>query len=357
MRINRENYELYFIDFFDGTLSKEDISLLMNFLDNNPDLKGEFQQFENVSVYDDQDLIVYHDKDVLKKPGVLSVGVIHEDNYQEYFVAYQEEDLTEEMKQTVDLFVEKNPDLKMDFELFAQIRIIADDDVVFNEKDLLKKKVSLPAYRNVLQYAASVLVIFGVGFLAFTALDRLGQNELKIAQNQTGVSQFAVLNNTVLSEVENTGLVETDEVYYNNVSQKHAQTAVRIPSNQSIDAIEIRTMPHFQLANTYNNEFSNNYRNEYSSAYTAMAERDRIYGKDEQGATSQEGERLFDKVLGLVRGERENTFNGWQIAEYGVKGFNLLTNNDVGFQTKNNEQGEVSKVMFNDFAVPVKRDR
>ena len=55
--ITRDNYEIYFIDYFDGNLSDADISCLFDFLDNNEDLRQEFLSFEemNVSIAVDTD--------------------------------------------------------------------------------------------------------------------------------------------------------------------------------------------------------------------------------------------------------------------------------------------------------------
>ena len=50
MKITRDNYEIYFIDYNDNNLNKTEIIELNFFLDNNTDLKKEFHLFVNDSV-------------------------------------------------------------------------------------------------------------------------------------------------------------------------------------------------------------------------------------------------------------------------------------------------------------------
>ena len=46
MKIDRNNYEVYFIDYFEGNLNREEREELFQFLFLNPDLKNEFDEFE-----------------------------------------------------------------------------------------------------------------------------------------------------------------------------------------------------------------------------------------------------------------------------------------------------------------------
>ncbi len=48
MSINRNNYEAFFLDYFEGRLPEEGKEELMRFLELNPDLKKEFEGFEPV---------------------------------------------------------------------------------------------------------------------------------------------------------------------------------------------------------------------------------------------------------------------------------------------------------------------
>ncbi|NNM16054.1 MAG: hypothetical protein HKO56_05300 [Bacteroidia bacterium] len=66
MKINKHNYEAFFIDFFDKNLNEEDTAMLFSFLDENPDLKAEFDAFEMLTLEPETSL-TYNNKADLKK--------------------------------------------------------------------------------------------------------------------------------------------------------------------------------------------------------------------------------------------------------------------------------------------------
>jgi hypothetical protein len=67
MDINRNNYELFFIDYVDGKLTAEQISELMLFIAANPDLKDELNSFEFAPVLEFIDKEEFSNKHLLKK--------------------------------------------------------------------------------------------------------------------------------------------------------------------------------------------------------------------------------------------------------------------------------------------------
>ena len=46
--LSRSNYEIYFLDYYEGNLTESQRRELMSFLEQNPDLKEEFDSFVNV---------------------------------------------------------------------------------------------------------------------------------------------------------------------------------------------------------------------------------------------------------------------------------------------------------------------
>lgn len=140
MKINRNNYEVWFLDYFEGRLSPEQVKELMAFLDLQYDLKEEFDSFENISLPPAKK-IVFESKDVLKKVSIIGVGSINEKNYNDFFIAYNESDLSEEDKNNVLQFVEKNPSVKKDFDLFCKIKAESDTTIIYPAKQNLKKNI------------------------------------------------------------------------------------------------------------------------------------------------------------------------------------------------------------------------
>jgi len=93
MEINKNNYEAYFLDYWENNLQPEMVAELMIFLEGNPDLKGEFNEFENIVLVPDESIKFQPNKE-LKKKEVEPVGEIQSDNYEHYMVGDLEGDLT-----------------------------------------------------------------------------------------------------------------------------------------------------------------------------------------------------------------------------------------------------------------------
>jgi hypothetical protein len=101
MKINRSNYEIVFIDYFDGKLDNIREAELFQFLRENPDLKNEFDLFSTVNVEPDLDL-KYSGKENLKK------DLINITNYKTWLVAYLENDLSSDGRREIEKFLKDN---------------------------------------------------------------------------------------------------------------------------------------------------------------------------------------------------------------------------------------------------------
>ena len=159
MRIKRENYELFFVDYFDGNLSEELTRELFAFLEKHPDLKAEFEAFEPVALHPDK--VTFPGKDHLKKPAIISVGAINESNFEDYLIAHHEGDLSETEQRELKAFLNENPSLQKEDKLFALLKLHPDKEIVFKDKDSLKKRGAVLPFTRVSRWvaAASILLL------------------------------------------------------------------------------------------------------------------------------------------------------------------------------------------------------
>ena len=137
MKINRHNFELFFLDYYDHQLSPSDAEMLFEFLKSNPDLKEEFDRFEMISIENSSSMAVFPLKEQLKRPEIINVGEIDESNYQEYFISWHEGDLLPEKQIEVLSFINSNPQLDEEFELFGKIKLQPDLIITFTSKQKL----------------------------------------------------------------------------------------------------------------------------------------------------------------------------------------------------------------------------
>lgn len=139
MKINRDNYEAYFLDYYEGQLSPEMVEEVLMFVDQNPDLKNVFNEFEAVSLIADQD-IIFEKKSSLKKNQVFATSQINELNYEEYLVGETEGLLNPEQLASIEEFISINPQFEKDRKLFALAHLSSEDKTVFEAKESLKQK-------------------------------------------------------------------------------------------------------------------------------------------------------------------------------------------------------------------------
>jgi cobalamin biosynthesis protein CbiD len=56
-------------------------------------------------------------------------------NYEEFFLLYIDNELTAEQTNSVQQFVQENPDLARELEILQQVTLKADDEIVFDGKE------------------------------------------------------------------------------------------------------------------------------------------------------------------------------------------------------------------------------
>ncbi|MFW6224084.1 MAG: anti-sigma factor family protein [Bacteroidota bacterium] len=139
MNINRNNYEIYIIDYLDGNLSPAQVDELMLFLDQNPDIKEEIDGLENTLPDTGEQPAVFSDKAALKQLDSSQQSSINRDDYETWFIAAVEGTLSREEMLILDDFLSENPDLQKDFDLFMATKLEADANITYQDKDLLKQ--------------------------------------------------------------------------------------------------------------------------------------------------------------------------------------------------------------------------
>lgn len=138
MKITRENYEAYFLDYHEGNLTEGQKAALMEFLAQNPSLKEEFWAFEMVEL-EEENISLPFDRSFLKKP---VSNTVHPSISEETLIAYHEGDLGDEEKRQVLKAVAESPEARKAFTLYSLSRLEADASIVFPAKAALKKHIA-----------------------------------------------------------------------------------------------------------------------------------------------------------------------------------------------------------------------
>ncbi len=114
MQIDRSNYEVWFLDWQDGNLNSRQVEQLMSFLDQNQDLKEEFNDLTTINLV--SPAIPYRHKEELKKsPSDLSTS-----QFDHLCAACLENDLPESQKADLQEIINTHPDRKRAFDLMQR---------------------------------------------------------------------------------------------------------------------------------------------------------------------------------------------------------------------------------------------
>src|SRR4051794_15360995 len=110
--INRHNYEEFFLMYVDDELSAQQRADVELFVQQNPDLKKEFDMLLQTKLPADEEIVFAHKTNLLNIKD--SIGI---DNYQEYFLLYIDNELNENGRKAVEKFVLQQPQLQDEFTL------------------------------------------------------------------------------------------------------------------------------------------------------------------------------------------------------------------------------------------------
>ena len=343
-KITTENYEDYFIASLEGDLLKKDKKELVNFLLKNPELSKEFKLFKNTFLECDPK-IEFADKDGLKKIAIQKCGEINDKNYEEFFIADIEGDLSLQQKQQLTNFIKNKPSLEKEYKLFKNTILFPDESIVFNEKKSLKKFV-IPVFSknsiySAVSIAASILIIIAIA--SFFPRHQISYGKLADRNSITTksnlikpASKHEVKSNLPAASFNNIQLA-------NNSYNKTKKTTRRRPSN--IRIIEnIYTVNNLASAKEEKIIYSEN-RDYYSNIYSEiqMSQTSRLANaeKAEQDNYLTIGQLGLNKLRAFTNNENtENNpsqFSWVDIANVSVAGFNRLTNSQMKLNIENQQ--------------------
>jgi len=332
MEIDRNNYEAHFLDYRENNLLPEQVAELMVFLEQNPDLKEEFNSFENITLIP-EDEIRFGQKDKLKKKVIKPAGKINRDNYENFFIAKLEGDISEEESLELKDFFSLNPHLKLEYNLFKSTVLVPDKKIIYKNKNSLQKTGLFVVYKRQIIYtlsaAASVLILLGLyfGFGRKTVSDREYSYINRIEMIKPAYDQIK-LKPELRRKYQHEELIASPEFKY-STENKPAELA-QLPPKQ-ISAVEIPLKFDTQ--------------NDFIELKGTRA----IYDIEHAGINNSEKRNksfigrfiagVANKIIGPGNPEKKS------LLEYTVEGYNLLADRDVQVEKELDENGKV--IAFN----------
>ncbi len=139
MNINKDNYEAYYLDYYEGNLTPSEVDEMLLFIEQNPEIRNEFEGYESVSLVPDE-TIRYEGKESLKKNGIPAAGLITAENCEEFLVAELEGYISDDELIQLNEFIAANPKFNKDRRIYSYTYLEPDLSVTFSLKESLIHK-------------------------------------------------------------------------------------------------------------------------------------------------------------------------------------------------------------------------
>lgn len=321
MKITRHNYETFLIDHIDGSLDAETRRELLLFLDQNPDIKNEFENLEDVTISAGD----------MKMPGKHELKKTNDTipEFDKKCIAFIENDMNEREKVSFAKESLLNEEKTRILKIFSLTKLTPDTSIVFPDKESLKKAV--PAFRRTWLYtsvsaAAGILLI--AGFFAINSnpepgnATMLAQSELSFDDVSIKIQKNIPENNTV------------NEPVNNNVFQvrKKENTPLHQP-----DFIAVQ-MPDEKIneENDYKKVVKQNNKENIDTTKNLIIPNELLLKQNEKLLANNNVSKPAEKKSGFL-----------YYVEQGVKGFRSLTGKNVDLSHKTGKDGKTEQFAFN----------
>jgi len=335
MKINKENYEAYFLDYLENKLQPELVAELMVFLEQNPNLKQELDSFENISLAPDNSVHFDEKKSLLKAEVIISEN-INETNYEEVMVAKFEGDLSDEESNELHEFLAINPKLKLEYNLLNKT-FLSVPEINYQDKDSLKKGGVWLLYSKQIVYAlsaaASILLLVGLWFI----LDRAGQNKFNFESARFEIQKMD--QNKFLGFRSSLNDLKINPIQYNKpeeslISPEIELTTHQIEASESLAFIPSKTLKTIKFSEQKGIVFI---KSKYTtSEMLAVAVIEDV--EDEQTKKSFLSRFLAGATKNVIPDRnRENK----SFLEYSVQGYNILADREVEVEKELDKEGNI----------------
>ncbi len=185
MKIDRHNYEEYFILYMDNELDSGDRRMVEDFIQKNPDLKEELDILFQYKLVPDTDITFENKGQLLKQEDNSPVNLA---NYQEWLLLYLDNELTNEQKTGVDQFITNHPSAKEELAVLLKTKLQPEKIIFAGKESLYRREENPDNYRDRSipvrwwRIAAAAALILFASITAIIVLNKKSSSGNKIAK-------------------------------------------------------------------------------------------------------------------------------------------------------------------------------
>jgi hypothetical protein len=344
MKIDRSNYETWFIDWLDGNLNESQAGQLKTFLAENHDLAEELQEVSEIRLITCENEF-RRKSSIQKNPSDLSG-----DQFDNLCARYIENDLSVHEKNELLEIISADPERKKIFDLFSNLKLVPYKISYIHKKSLLRRTPLQNVVRisvTALSAAASVAILIVTSYFLS---DKDTNNEPGLSQyiyndGRVSHSSFPIaaadyvstINRPDMQRIQSypvavNDLTAPEEISENNQTTEDGQIIQRV---NLLTTVALPDYSDIKLAISSNGNYNLQELN-----FTLPEE-----SEDRWAVGKFLAKSFREKILKQDTSD-ESPIKGYEIAEAGVTGINKLLGWQMALEKNSDPNGEVKSVYF-----------
>ncbi len=356
MKIDRQNYELFAIDFLDGKMTPPETAAFMAFLTENPDIAQEIELLRDI------------DTEIAPKPESrdfsylmknINQAKVTPENFEEHCIAYHEGDLDGKAQDELFGYIAQDNLLRQKFEMYGKLKISPEKSMVFSGKKQLKHRTILPVNTRRIALITSFAAAASLALVFIFKAPQVKQVDMNVAQTnnsntaKTEVHTTTISDNTTASaDVGNTKIRQARK----NMNGKKAAEQIKLPSNKRqnitiaavVDSIQDETIRISLISpKPLENEL------DLEPNKLAFLRDIPVQSYKSKEKLTPGIEEIKDRTTGLVALASGLTID--DLINSGVKGLNKMVEGNLSYQSKRDGNGKMTEFALSSDAFQYKR--
>ncbi|MDZ7738183.1 MAG: hypothetical protein U5K32_03740 [Bacteroidales bacterium] len=347
-------------DYYDGSLDDFQKEVLMDFLDRNPDLKSEFEDYPGLS-------IIPGDEEPFAHSGLLrSADQLSNEQIEHFAIALSENDLNAEQRKEILELRKSDPRFREYINIYEKIKLKPGDIKYPDKKNLLKipenrKKIKLVLLS--VSTAASIAIIAGL-FMLFSqeSGDRLnrqltadsGQENRRLQESFQDMPQKLPAKTIInIADPDRAGqIINTRTLAEAGIAGEVTKAQITAEPVRTGKTIDTRTTvePAKEIITITPVAAKENIRLDIAQTHFLLAETSTYPAYPETGPSDMSVREYLayqfrKQILADEDPDTEN-LKAWEIADAGVRGFNKVLGWDMELKAEQDPEGNVNDISF-----------
>lgn len=319
-KINLNNYEAFMLDHLEGNLSAQDTKALKLFAALHPELELSF---------DDELVTLEHEQ--ISFGGKQNLRAEFSD---ELVIGYLENVLEGAEKTQADSLAANNAVFKHELELYKKTVVIADTDIVFENKEKLRRRgaVVFLLQNNYVRVAAALVLLLGLWFVVTPLMNNEVNIQPELAKKDIAPVNTSTISNSATNETKDVIVNENEKlVAKNSVTKNNTVVKKEEEINTSTVSVNVRDKnEELQLADRNPKElepFTKRDTNAVLLANTNSLQEKLIpkfiieEGEDDEPIATKPKSKLWNLASGVFKG----------LNKRGIENVNSTENNNAIF--------------------------